>query len=266
MLCLKCRYSLSALPRGVCPECGKEFDPADPATFFVPRMFMLRPGWSRAPDRVHFAVAGLASAFLLASYWNVATNLLLVSFGGGVWLALLATASTRAALRAVPPKRHRLRVGRKPFWKRTAILSAMALLTACLMALEVPLKMRYLLNYSDLRAVADELERSELGVIDLTGNRPKPPGAIAAFRIAGGQSIEVVPPITRSLPWNDSALFDGRELFVHRRYRGVARVPNLAQRNRTLRDDPSLGASFHEVELEHMWGNWYLFRWRYFGS
>jgi len=32
-VCLGCGYSLRGLPKPVCPECGREFDPADPATF-----------------------------------------------------------------------------------------------------------------------------------------------------------------------------------------------------------------------------------------
>lgn len=31
--CLKCHYSLTGLRIGRCPECGREFDPADPTTF-----------------------------------------------------------------------------------------------------------------------------------------------------------------------------------------------------------------------------------------
>lgn len=32
-VCLGCGYALRGLPRPVCPECGREFDPSDPATF-----------------------------------------------------------------------------------------------------------------------------------------------------------------------------------------------------------------------------------------
>lgn len=32
-VCLGCGYSLRGLPRPVCPECGRGFDPSDPATF-----------------------------------------------------------------------------------------------------------------------------------------------------------------------------------------------------------------------------------------
>ena len=31
--CLGCGYLLRDLPGLTCPECGREFDPADPATF-----------------------------------------------------------------------------------------------------------------------------------------------------------------------------------------------------------------------------------------
>lgn len=32
--CRGCTYDLQGLPAGVCPECGRAFDPADPATFW----------------------------------------------------------------------------------------------------------------------------------------------------------------------------------------------------------------------------------------
>lgn len=37
MRCLSCKYELSNLTEHRCPECGREFDPNDPATFLVHR-------------------------------------------------------------------------------------------------------------------------------------------------------------------------------------------------------------------------------------
>ena len=37
VLCLACNYSLNALPVPRCPECGRAFDPRDPATFNAAR-------------------------------------------------------------------------------------------------------------------------------------------------------------------------------------------------------------------------------------
>ena len=264
MLCLKCRYSLAALPRGVCPECGRAFDPTDPATFYVPRMLMLSAGWSRAPDRGHFVMAALASFVLLSAYWSVATNMLLVSIGAGAWLALLVTAMIRAGMRLVPPSRHRLRLATRQFWRPTSILALAAGFTVFLVWFEAPLKVRYLLSYPSLRAVADELAASECGVIDLQSRGTSPPGAIAAFKIAGGQAIEVFPPVDTSWVWNDP-LFFGRRLFQYRSYRGVARIPNRPARTLLFREDPGEAGLFHAVELDHMWGDWYLFRWKMFG-
>jgi len=34
--CLSCNYDLRNLPENRCPECGREFDPANPRTFFNP--------------------------------------------------------------------------------------------------------------------------------------------------------------------------------------------------------------------------------------
>ena len=33
MYCLKCRYDLQGLSKPHCPECGREFDQADPKTY-----------------------------------------------------------------------------------------------------------------------------------------------------------------------------------------------------------------------------------------
>lgn len=37
MRCKTCRYSLANLTANRCPECGREFDPNDPRTYFVPK-------------------------------------------------------------------------------------------------------------------------------------------------------------------------------------------------------------------------------------
>lgn len=58
--CLACEYLLHGLPSHVCPECGRPFDPADPATFDT------RPGgWRR---RKWIKRGGVALAILLAAY------------------------------------------------------------------------------------------------------------------------------------------------------------------------------------------------------
>ena len=42
MRCQSCKYDLSRLTEPRCPECGREFDPNDPGTYFVPRI-----NWAR---------------------------------------------------------------------------------------------------------------------------------------------------------------------------------------------------------------------------
>lgn len=42
--CSGCNYALRGLARNICPECGRAFDPANPATFRVPRR---RINWRR---------------------------------------------------------------------------------------------------------------------------------------------------------------------------------------------------------------------------
>lgn len=59
MACLGCGYALDALPLPRCPECGRTFDPADPATFVG-----LTPPQPRT-WRQYFASIGLITALLL---------------------------------------------------------------------------------------------------------------------------------------------------------------------------------------------------------
>lgn len=37
MLCRNCRYDLRGITTNQCPECGTEFDPSDPSTWYVKR-------------------------------------------------------------------------------------------------------------------------------------------------------------------------------------------------------------------------------------
>jgi hypothetical protein len=267
MLCLKCRYSLAALPRGPCPECGRAFDPNDPATFYVPRMFMLSSGWSRPPDRGHFTVALLASFVLLAAHWNVGTNDLLVYVALAAWAGLLLPLFLRSLLRIVPQRRHRLRVPTKRYCRQGGLLGLVAIATAVLIWVEAPLKTRYLLMYPRLRSVVDELAKSDRGILDLN-QRAELPTAVAAFKIGNGQAIEIIPKYNESLPWNTDYRWE-KDWFTWRGYDGVARFPTppptrinrstIAGRMHYLTTGPR--TEILDAVFEHMWGNWYLFRW-----
>ena len=56
MHCTSCQYDLAGLEAGACPECGRRFDPGDPATFGI-------PGFEHRRRRV---MIGVAAAGLLA--------------------------------------------------------------------------------------------------------------------------------------------------------------------------------------------------------
>src|SRR6185295_8993543 len=69
-LCWECGYPLRGLPTPRCPECGRAFDPADPATMNLgqhvgpwARRMMRPPGWPL------YALVGLA---VLLSLWAAA--------------------------------------------------------------------------------------------------------------------------------------------------------------------------------------------------
>ncbi|HSV13785.1 MAG TPA: hypothetical protein VLI90_05970 [Tepidisphaeraceae bacterium] len=63
-LCLDCNYSLRDLPTPRCPECGREFDPADKTTFNPGRPVPTYAAWAVGPISlpVYFvAIAGCAT-------------------------------------------------------------------------------------------------------------------------------------------------------------------------------------------------------------
>jgi hypothetical protein len=69
MFCQHCQYNLHGLTRYRCPECGREFDPDDPATFDPkPTSCAHWPLWLVAAGAAYpwLAVCGLATTWLTA--------------------------------------------------------------------------------------------------------------------------------------------------------------------------------------------------------
>jgi len=251
--CLSCKYSLVALPRGVCPECGRGFDPADPATFYVPRMFMLSPGWSRAPDWGHHLVAFVASLLLLAAYWNGSTHKLFLIVGTGAWIGVGGLTLVRAVLRGIPTLRHRLRVPSRRFWCRSAGVLSILAATVLLISCEAPLKLRLLMRLSTLEAIANKLSSYDGTVLDEEGRHPDLPGVGAAFKVPGGELIEIRTRVNRALPWNNDWRWD-MDWFDYRGYGGVGRFRAGGPRS------DSVHPRLQTLQYEHMWGDWYLWR------
>jgi hypothetical protein len=66
--CLGCRYALRGLPKPVCPECGRSFDPHDPASYAdggrPPRWWR----WARPPSNVHILICAMGTLFLMNGF------------------------------------------------------------------------------------------------------------------------------------------------------------------------------------------------------
>ncbi|MDG2020403.1 MAG: hypothetical protein P8J59_00480 [Phycisphaerales bacterium] len=76
MHCRDCQYDLSGLKAGPCPECGRRFDPADPASFAAESGFEHR--WRQV--KIGATLAVLLAALVV---WCGVTDA-----GGRIWLLL----------------------------------------------------------------------------------------------------------------------------------------------------------------------------------
>jgi hypothetical protein len=93
-LCLTCNYPLFGLPTPRCPECGREFDPMDPATMNMGRELSELAKWVLGP--VRWPVSVLTWAALAFALWSArlpggqvraSASLLILIALGVVWLA-----------------------------------------------------------------------------------------------------------------------------------------------------------------------------------
>jgi hypothetical protein len=245
--CLSCKYSLVALPKGVCPECGRGFDPADPATFYVPRMFMLSPGWSRAPDWGHFVIAAIGSILVFWSHWLTVTDETLLACGVVTWVAIGAPCIVRAVLRLVPQSRHRLKIAWAVFWRREAILTATVALTLAAVLVELPMRIRFISMIPTLGRIADSLQSSSGNMLDVEGKYPAVPGLKTAFKVKNGEAIEVWSSLTHSF-------------HRQRRYFSRTGTTSLVARIRS-KPGQSVESYYGRFRVEHLWGEWYLLYW-----
>jgi hypothetical protein len=101
--CLGCGYCLAHCTTRRCPECGRDFDPNDPATFQPPRasreQVMLDLASQRRAHVTFFASLGCMVAGCIFPD-SAVVNALIASFIVGSFIALLAI-QTRAAMRTL---------------------------------------------------------------------------------------------------------------------------------------------------------------------
>src|SRR2546430_16461031 len=67
-LCLDCGYALRGLPTPRCPECGRGFDPLDPATMNMGRELSAAAQWVLGPVRWPVNLASWAA--LIFALWS----------------------------------------------------------------------------------------------------------------------------------------------------------------------------------------------------
>lgn len=68
MRCLSCDYNLSHLTEHRCPECGRAFDPNDPATFQRPTTTTMRQRWKKRLGESVIAICIVYPLFLLLKH------------------------------------------------------------------------------------------------------------------------------------------------------------------------------------------------------
>src|SRR5687767_9257598 len=85
-LCLSCNYPLHGLPTPRCPECGREFDPANPATMNMGRPLTPMKLWILGPMRWHVTL--LTWAALLFALWYARLPGMKVRNSGALWILI----------------------------------------------------------------------------------------------------------------------------------------------------------------------------------
>lgn len=121
MYCQACRYNLTGLGVGSCPECARPFDPADPASFDVrPRPSVRRLLVGLAVGGVCAMIVGAAAVFafraaLRANYGFVPEAAFDAIFRVGL-IAAFATALLAALNRSWPAWIPLLTVGIACYW------------------------------------------------------------------------------------------------------------------------------------------------------
>jgi hypothetical protein len=130
--CRTCGYPLKGLPERRCPECGRSFDPYDPATMRVPGWIpRRRPAKSSVLDTRDMIIAATIATVLVSVGWldNGRSALVMGLFYGSLlWPAVLLAYVTRHVEELVPPRDPSIRRPRGgPAWRR--VVPALLLVT-----------------------------------------------------------------------------------------------------------------------------------------
>ncbi|HVP11387.1 MAG TPA: hypothetical protein VMV94_09410 [Phycisphaerae bacterium] len=189
--CLGCRYPLRELTVNRCPECGREFDPGDPATMYLApipspaeRFLLQPPGWL---FHIAAVVAGLI-ALLLAGLLLQSVALSMLAPCGAmilmvIWLLRLAAAIGLAWYHH-DPVFSRLRT-----WRRWLSGPVLLLVLWVLLDLQVPLRLTFLLSQEAMDKLAGEVMQTPVGTKTLSSRRVGLYTAIRIERIEGGMKF-----------------------------------------------------------------------------
>lgn len=140
-LCLDCGYALRGLPTPRCPECGREFDPLDPATMNMGRELSSLAKWVLGPIR--WEVNLMSWGALVFAIWSARQPGEELARSGG-WLILVGLATLWLAWPLV-----RVIAARKYGWPHSLLMQGQKLrvtvglcfvLTAAAVHYSLPLK------------------------------------------------------------------------------------------------------------------------------
>lgn len=172
--CLGCGYALRGLEGGVCPECGRPFDPADPLTYRLPGAPLFLRRFAGPPPRAHVVLAvGYAAAVLLAQTSPgslgipICVGYILVPLlVGNYLLAAIACANPSTPRRPEPQATPRTR------WWRWRVLPICTLVILTTFVFNWPLFIRFSISRSAFEA---QVQRA-LAIAATRPARPWPVG------------------------------------------------------------------------------------------
>jgi hypothetical protein len=171
--CLGCRYPLRDLTVNRCPECGREFDPNDPATMYV----RLAPGptavWFMTPPGLFFHSCVVIAALLLLFSESFPGGLLAAALPGGCGLLILGAVWTLRLLCSIvlawrfdDPLFHRLRT-----WRSWLTAPVLVVVLWILVGHQVPLRLAFHYSREAMDRAAQDLMKLPVNTPDIPNRR-----------------------------------------------------------------------------------------------